>query len=258
MTIGSGLVAGLLFLRVQSPAVHHVYLLMPAFAVPIAAAIMAFLTTRERVGALACLLAVTLTPAISGWAPGVAPTGGLPHAPRSDLAELVRLKTFVEARARPDHRVCVLGSSYTINDVLVAQLWQIEPKHSPVIWSAAERNDVMMTHVDTRDGPPSDQIRDCAIMLVGDPVQTHLVRDYQQTIILPASEVLSGEGIGAAYERGPESFALEHGVKLLSFERMRPLTDADMEGLRERWRQARERVTGGDPMSAALRPSLAP
>jgi len=238
--------------------VHHVYLLMPAFAVPVAAAILAFLTMRERAATLACLLAVTLTPAISGWAPGLAPTGGMPHAPRSDLAELYRLKAFAEAEGRPDHRVCVLGSSYTINDVLVEQLWQVEPKRSPVIWSAADRTDVMMTHVDTRDGPPSDGIRDCAIMLVGDPVQTHLVRDYQQTIIVPASEMLAGEGIGTAYRRTGETFALEHGVKLVAFERIRPLTEADMEGLRERWRLARDRATGGARMSADLRPGLSP
>lgn len=242
LTCGSTLIAALLFLRVQSPAVHHVYLLTPAFAAPIAAAILILFQWR-RIGALivlAGLAAFTLTPAMSFWTPkGFAPTAGQPPAPRSDLAELARLKAWVEANGAPDRRYCVLGSSYTINDVLVAQLWQTNPQGSPLVDSAS-RPYVAMPHVDTRDGPPVDKLKDCVTMLVGDPVQTHLVLAYQQNVIVPASEMLTGVGIGASYRRSGEVFNLEKGVKLVVFDRIRPLDDADIAALQARWRAARE------------------
>ena len=96
-----------------------------------------------------------------------------------------------------------------------------------------------MAHVDTRDGPPVDKLKDCAIILVGDPVQTHLVLAYQQTIVVPASEMLAGTGIGANYRRSGERFDLEKGVKLVVFDRIRPLDDADIAALQARWRAAR-------------------
>ena len=248
LTCGSTLIAVLLFLRVQSPAVHHAYLLTPAFVASIGAAILILFERRKpaAVIAVAGLAAFTLTPAASLWAPaGLAPTAGQPPAPRSDLAELARLKAWVDANARPDHRYCVLASSYTINDVLVQELWQMDPKGSPLVDGEIVNNNVGMTHVDTRDGPPVDGLKDCAVMMVGDPVQTHLVLAYQQNVILPASEMLAGVGIGANYRRSGEVFNLEKGVKLVVFERVRPLDDQDIAALQARWRSARERIVAG-------------
>jgi hypothetical protein len=241
LTCGATLIAAALFLRVQSPAIHHVYLLTPAVAASIGA-VLVVLFERRRIGALAGLAAlgaVTLTPAVSGWAPaGLAPTAGLPPPPRSDLAELARLKAWVEANAAPDRRYCVLASSYTINDAIVDELWQMDPGGLPVL-ERAKKIDVGMPHVDTRDGPPGDQLKDCAFMLVGDPVQTHLVSAYQQTVIVPAREMLEGSGIGANYRRTGEAFNLEKGVRLVVFDRVRPLDDGDIAALQARWLAAR-------------------
>jgi hypothetical protein len=248
LTCGSTLVAALLFLRIQSPAIHHVYLLTPAFAGSIGAAILVLFERRRTLAliVLAGIAAFTLTPAVSAWAPtGLAPTAGRPPAPRSDLAELARLKRWVEVNAAPGHRYCVLASSYTINDALVEELWQMDPKGSPLVADPALRINVSMAHVDTRDGPPVDNLKECAAMLVGDPVQTHLVRAYQQNIIIPASEMLAGVGIGANYRRSGEVFNLEKGVKLVVFERIRPLDDQDIAALQERWRATREKNAAG-------------
>jgi hypothetical protein len=250
LTCGSTLIAALLFLRVQSPAIHHAYLLTPAFAASIGAVILV-LFERSKIAALIAamgLAAFTLTPAVSSWAPrGLAPTAGQPPAPRADLAELERLKAWVDANARPDHRYCVLASSYTINDAIVDELWQLDSKGLPNFAGEASKTSVGMAHVDTRDGPPVDKLKDCAIMLVGDPVQTHLVLAYQQTVVVPASEMLAGRGIGANYRRSGELFDLEKGVKLVVFDRIRPLDDADIAALQARWRTAR------DNNAAALR-----
>ena len=214
----------------------------------------ALLVARRRVAALATLAALaaaTLTP-LAAWAPpDFAPTAGRPHPPRADLAELARLKAWVEARARPDNRVCGLGSSYTFSGQLIEELWQLDPVRSPFYADARERPSVTMSDVDTVDGPPNPELKTCAIMLVGDPVQTHLDPDDQQTIVVPAREMLAGEGIGAHYRRTGEVFHLDNGVDAVVFERTSPLDDADMAALAERWRAARAR---GAACAARSRP----
>ncbi len=255
LTCGAAGVAAFLFLRVETPYVHHLYLVAPAATALIAAPIL-LLTARARLAgaaALAALAAMTLTPVVGAIAPrGFAPIGGLPHAPREDLAELARLKAWVDARARPDHRVCGLGSSYTFSGQLIEELWQLDAKHSPLYGGAKLRPYVKMSDVDTVEGPPNPELKDCAILLVGDPVQTHIDPDYQQTVIVPSREMLLGIGIGAHYRRTGDVFYLEKGVSAVVFERVAPLDDSDMAALADRWRAARERVATG------LRGAVAP
>jgi hypothetical protein len=244
LTWGSTVIAGLLFLRIQSPAIHHAYLLTPAFAATIGAGVL-ILSERTTIGALvvtAGIAVATLTPAVSAWTPaGLAPTAGRPPAPRSDLAELARLKKWIDRHATPDRRYCILASSYTISDAVADELWQLDPNGSPLFADPSLRTNVGMAHVDTRDGPPVSGLKDCAFMLVGDPIQTHLLRAYQQDVIVPASEMLAGAGIGANYRRSGEVFNLEKGVKLIVFDRVRPLDDADIAALDARWSAARDK-----------------
>ena len=98
---------------------------------------------------------------------------------------------------------------------------------------------VKMPDVDEVDGPPTAALKDCAIMIVGDPVQTHLNPDHQQTVVLPSREMLTGKGIGAKFRRAGEVFRLEKGVSAVVFERLVPLDDADIAALQARWRPAR-------------------
>jgi len=248
LTCGAAGVAAILFLRVETPYAHHLYLVAPAATALIAAPILLLYARARRAGleALAALAAMTLTPVVGAIAPkGFAPIGGLPHAPREDLAELARLKAWVDARARPDHRVCGLGSSYTFSGQLIEELWQLDAKHSPLYGGAELRPYVKMSDVDTVEGPPNPELKDCAILIVGDPVQTHLVPAYQQTVIVPSREMLLGIGIGAHYRRTGEVFHLEKGVSAVAFERATPLDDADMAALADRWRAARERIETG-------------
>ena len=98
---------------------------------------------------------------------------------------------------------------------------------------------VTMPDVDTVEGPPTADLKDCAIMIVGDPVQTHLDPNYQQTVIVPSREMLTGQGIGAKFRRTGEVFHLEKGVRAVVFERVSPLDDSDIAALQARWRSAR-------------------
>jgi hypothetical protein len=96
-----------------------------------------------------------------------------------------------------------------------------------------------MPDVDTVDGPPGAGLKECAIITVGDTVQTHLDPDYQQTVIAPSREMLTGQGIGPKFRRTGEVFHLENGVNAVGFERLALLDDADIAALEARWRAAR-------------------
>ena len=240
LTLVAAVVSSVLFLRVQSPYPHHVYLLAPAMTGFIGAPLI-MLFARSRVAgslALALLATATLTPAGALAPKGLFPIIGLPHAPRADMDELARMRAWVDAHARPDRKVCGLGSSYTFSGQLIDELWQLTPARTPML-KETERRSVAMTDVDTVDGPPKSEMKDCALMIVGDPVQTHVIPSYQHTVTLPAGEMLAGEGVGAHYRRDGEVFHLEKGVSAIVFERVSPLTDADMEALTSRWRALR-------------------
>jgi hypothetical protein len=241
LTFGAAAIAAILFLRVQTPYAHHVYLIVPAMAAGIAVPIL-LLFARLRwagIAAVGLLAAATLTSAGALAPKGLFPNGGLPHAPREDMAELARLKTWVDSQASPRHKVCGLGSSYAFSGQLIDELWQLQATRSPLYGDPKLRPDVKMSDVDTVEGPPSPELADCAILIVGDPVQTHLNPDYQQTVIVPSREMLSGTGIGAHYRRTGEVFHLEKGVNAVVFERVIPLDDADMAALADRWRAVR-------------------
>jgi hypothetical protein len=240
LTLGAAAVAGALFLRIQTPYIHHLDLVAPAIVVPIAASLMILFKQAPRAAFLgvAALCAITLSPLAAALHPlSLTPIAGLPRAPRADLDELKRLKDWVDERAKPDAKVCGLGSSYTFSGQLIGELWQLRPERSP----SGLKLDVTMPDVDTVEGPPGTGLKDCAIMIVGDPVQTHLDPDYQQTVIVPSREMLTGQGIGAKFRRTGEVFHLENGVSAIVFERVAPLDDADIAALRARWRAAREK-----------------
>ncbi len=238
MTLGAAGVAAVLFLRIATPYIHHLDLIAPVIVVPVAASLMLLFARAPRMALLgmAALGAVTLSPLAAALNPlGLAPIAGAPRAPRADLDELKRLKDWVDGRARPDAKICGLGSSYTFSGQLIGELWQLRDEVGPT----SSKLSVTMPDVDTVDGPPGAALEDCAIVIVGDPVQTHLDPDYQQTVIVPSREMLAGQGIGAKFRRTGEVFHLEKGVNAIVFARVAPLDDGDIAALQARWRAAR-------------------
>ncbi len=236
LLLGSAAIAAALLLRVQTPYIHHLDLIAPAIVVAIAASLMLLFGQAPRAAllGLGALGLVTLSPLAAALSPlGLAPIAGLPRAPRADLDELRRLKDWVDARTQAHARVCGLGSSYTFSGQLIGELWQLRPERGQ------GKLGVTMPDVDTVEGPPTADLKDCAIMIVGDPVQTHLDPNYQQTVIVPSREMLTGQGIGAKFRRTGEVFHLEKGVSAVVFERVSPLDDSDIAALQARWRSAR-------------------
>ena len=170
LTLGASAVAGVMFLRIQTPYIHHLDLIAPAIVVPIAASLMILFKPTPRIALLgvAALGVITLSPLAAALNPlGLAPIAGFPRAPRADLDELGRLKDWVDERARPDAKVCGLGSSYTFSGQLIGELWQLRPERS----ATGSKLNVTMPDVDTVEGPPRASLKDCAIIVVGDPVQ---------------------------------------------------------------------------------------
>src|SRR5262249_53164194 len=101
LTLGASAVAAALFLRIQTPYVHHLDLIAPAIVAPIAASLTLLFANapRRALLAMAALGLVTLSPLARTLNPlGLAPIAGLPRAPRADLDELKRLKDWVDDR----------------------------------------------------------------------------------------------------------------------------------------------------------------
>ncbi len=240
LTMAASAIAFALLLHVQSPSMHHLYLIVPALAAPIGAAALVLFERRPRAAVLAVLglAIVTLTPAAGAFSRfDLFPSANLPPPPRADLAELARLRAWTENHAATDHRYCVLASSVVISDVLVDELWQLDPVRAPTV-DPARKIDVAMPRVDGRDGPPDARLKNCALLLVGDPVQTSLACEFQLSVAVPAAEILAGEGLGRHYRRTGEVFGFVDGVKLVVFERATPLSDEDVADLQARWRAA--------------------
>ena len=86
---------------------------------------------------------------------------------------------------------------------------------------------VVLGEVDSRDGAPSRGLAQCEIVLVGSPPQTHLGIENQLSVVLPAQDLISGKGIGVAYERFPVTFLLDQQTEVMVFRRMRPLEEAE-------------------------------
>src|SRR5208337_3270407 len=131
LTLGAAAIAALLFLRIQTPYIHHLYLIAPAVAAPVAAALMIGFDSKPRaaLAALASLALLTLSPLARALNPaGLTPVAGLAGAPRADLGELERLRDWADAHADSAGRVCGFGSSYTFSGELIGELWQLHPE----------------------------------------------------------------------------------------------------------------------------------
>ncbi len=240
LTIVSCLVAGALQLRVQSPSLQHFYLVLPLLTAPIGA--LALLVLRKdwrRVAFVgAAFAAATLSPLgpLVG-AGALLPTASLPPAPRADLSDLLRLRGWIETHASADRRYCVLGSSEIISGVLVDELWQLEPSLAPV-FDDARRKAILLPQVDARDGPIGREFERCAFLVVANPEQTSLQRDFMWVAALPARELLTGQGIGEKFRRTGDIFHLIGGVDAIVYSRTDPVTDEDVDMLAVRWRAA--------------------
>lgn len=233
LALGSAPMALALFWSVQrGMGLHHLSLIFVALTVAIVQGIWALQSRWTWPVVDTFLMAGTLL-VLTIWTCGnqyPRPTG-LPYANllppvRNDIEELIRLGKFiVQETSTGKRRFCVVGSNYTITQDIITNLWQIQ--NTPDFANLG-RGLVTLSQVDSRDGPP-ETIKQCDLVLVGEPVIVYLGAHAQRSVALLAEDLLKGEGIGSACRGRSEAFQLQDGVTVKVFERVRDITPEEWE-----------------------------
>lgn len=238
LLIVASLVAVVGFYQIQSMAPHHYYLLMPLIGAMAGAGTILSWQMFPRLLVVAVMLALGLwnifLPALGGWS-GYFRSEGISLRPivRTDAPELKRLGTWLAHRVAPGDRYCVLASSAILNVSLSAGIWQLDPSDPQLL--SLKTKALHLSEVDTMSGPPPREIAQCSVVLIGEPLQIHLAAENQQTVIIPAKDLLTASGIGAAFQKLPDEFTLSHGVRVLAYARIREIAEAELLDLRRRF-----------------------
>ncbi|MBM9400323.1 hypothetical protein JUN65_01785 [Gluconacetobacter azotocaptans] len=124
----------------------------------------------------------------------------------------------LEKLASGDDRILVLSSNDILSDDLVSTL-----THGRI-----DSHLVYASQVDLRDRLRLTEFM-ARYVVVADPIQIHLHPEGQRVIAIPAQEILSGRGIGAAYRRTDMAFHLSNNVTATIFEKIRPFTPDEAE-----------------------------
>ena len=133
-------------------------------------------------------------------------------------------------------RLCVIASSATINQSVFYELWQVIPWIDRNAW---QQRWISLGQVDTWNGPPSPSVRECEIALVATPFQTHLRPGEQVQFEIIQQDLLTGSGIGAAWQRSFAVFEMGEGIEIVPFRRVRPISDEEYKDVVARFLQAK-------------------
>jgi hypothetical protein len=231
LSVATGPVIVAHFLRTQDFNPHHTYLLLPSLVLP-PLLVLAALFARWPgwaaslgIGSVLAAGLVGLAPQLDSRADGVriytgriTPAADCRPLQRGDLDEWRRMLRFLSAETeRTGERIAIVSSSPTFDPTMMLSAGRSLREPFPALERCEEP-----WGVDRVAGFPNGLFR-AGLVLVADPPQTHLDPGEQQTILLPARQLLDGTGIGQAFDRLPESFALDSGVTVLVFRRARPV-----------------------------------
>lgn len=240
-----------LFVRVQTHGQQHLLMYAPAFMcmiILVSGRLEANLHGSKQYTAALMAAGMSLIVSLSPFIPRIQPASlqelkkptmlpSFSWSPpkRSDAMTVVGLLRYLDSLGAKGLHVGLLASSFTLNQDM---LLNSEASLSlPRVSDTPRSYLIYLPDVDQRDGW-SDALFKCDILAVADPPQTHLGEENQAVVVLPAKDLLSGEGIGKAFRRLDKSFSLDGGVTVYIFEKTRELTDAECENLRERFRAA--------------------
>lgn len=240
----SVLVAWALFFKVQSPGRHNYYLLMPLLGAGLFVSATSLMRRFGRGAGVALLVVLLfgnvgapriadaspwvrlLYPSYADWLPKQQP-----HA--NGYREAAR---FLSAPENKDRKLCVIASSGSINQSIFAELWQLEPSFDK---HASQQRVVHLSQVDTMDGPPGPNLRECGIALVGVPFLYHRTPKEQYTVQIVQQDLISGQGIGAAYQRAGAPIDMGDGIQLVPFRQARPVSADEYQDLVRRFLKAK-------------------
>ena len=227
-----------LFTRIQSHGQQHLLLYLPALCFALAGGLEA-LPERKPVQAAAWVLALATLG--SSLLPRVQPDSiqevetlsALPtftYAPpqRTDVAQLVALRAYVDSLSAQEQKsAAIIASSFVFNTSIYENAYRSmgipepdTPQTDIIYFSSVDKRDAFSWNVLTAD-----------YLVVADPVQTHLGEENQHLVTVLAQPVLEGTSIGTAYERLDISFALEDGVTVYVYERVREVTAEEYQAI---------------------------
>ena len=240
LTLGSAAIAAAFFLRIQSPYVHHLYLIAPAIAAPVAGC----------------------ADARSSRAGRARRSGHWPRSARSRFRRLRRRSIPWRWRRSPGCRARRATTSTNSRGSRIGPISARAPD-AKVCGSARATRSAASSSANcgncirsgTRLCAARDRGQDAGRRRGRRPADRRPegLRHHRSSAIrsrptsiptvsrrssLPSREMLTGQGIGAKFRRTGEVFHLEKGVSAVVFERLAPLDDADIAALQARWRAA--------------------
>jgi hypothetical protein len=236
-------VSFLLFTRVQSLGIQHLYLFVPALlffavygAVFLPEAILTAASARPRLRfaprAVSALIALLVALNFSNSyfreaTAALAPVDAmfaqkkLYRRERADIGEIQRLVAAVNALTRGGKYAYALASSDILNTDILTNAELPGARY-------AVHNQLYTYDVDKRDGfPPYFYLAD--VLVVASPVQLHLSPDDQRVVGVPAAAILAGEA-GDSLER-VGTFVLDGGVEAYLYERVKPYSREFLRGV---------------------------
>jgi hypothetical protein len=242
MLVFSTFVAGFLFLRVQSPGQHHYYLLMPlvgsmiaAFSITLRRAFGISIATLFTASLILASAATTYLHPTSTWAAVLFPQYGdwLPKR-QQDAQGFREIADWLGQSDNVKKKFCIIASSAVINQGVFSELWQLVPSIGENGYDARL---IPLGQVDSVNGPPSDQIKQCEIMLVGVPFQAHLKPGEQYTLQIIQEDIIHGIGIGKSFQEVPKAFEMDSHTKIVAYQRTQAISENEYADLVRRfWR----------------------
>lgn len=239
----SSVIACALFLSIQSPGIHHFYLVMPLLGVFIASLV---LYLYVRFGSVAPILLCSLLAAGGVWATifagshyGATAFGGYNRwTPQHQkyVDGYSNLTAWLDLPENKNEPFCLIASSAEINQGIFLELWQILPH---VAKHAFDTRLIQLGQVDSVNGPPSPDIKKCTIFLVAVPFQTHMQPNQQLNLQFIQQDMLTGSGIGAAVARPPAIFMMDKHIEIRAFKTARPITELEYGDLVKRFIDAK-------------------
>jgi hypothetical protein len=234
------------FLRVQDFNPHHLSLLLPVLLLPPSVAAARMLTGRPSWLAAAAVAGGTALGAV-GLAPVVDPDWGwvrprlrplvsecqVHPLKRADLPEIRQMLAWLDAEAgSTGETFTLLASSTDLHQSMIgaAERSLQEPFR-------ARQLQMPTSDVDRVSGFPVGLFR-ASLVLVPSPPQTHLRPGEQEVIAFPSHCLLTGTGIGRAFDRLPVGFHLQNGITVFAYRRVRPVDPADFAALCEHLRRS--------------------
>lgn len=234
----------IIFIRVQSHGQQHLFLYLPSFVCLLSLCICHFIDKINKRNAACTLLAASaFLPTLSTFIPELHPRQiekilSVPVLPDftfrppvwSDADTAVKLIRYLdEAVGSKGKTAGILASSFQLNyDILI----NAEASLNLERVSNVNRSYLIpLPAVDSRDAFPGELFK-CDYLLVADPIQLHLGKGKQKVVYLPASMLLNGTGIGAAFQITGEQFTFNNRkMKITLYKKIRDLTDFEKQQL---------------------------